>query len=185
MAPKGGIKGTRHDFRRAGLRRPAFGAGARQGRVLASGRPRRRPDLAGYLQPMGNVGQVQPVQANLRFYDSRASRRRRRADRHQFRGRAGRLRGADVRSRARRRRAGRGAGGAGSGRAASSIHISAIGASASSKAHYAQTQGRGRSGGARRVSGRDHPAAVDRVRARGPVLQPLCAPWRVSRPCCR
>jgi uncharacterized protein YbjT (DUF2867 family) len=27
----------------------------------------RRPDLAGYLQPMGVVGQVLPVQANLRF----------------------------------------------------------------------------------------------------------------------
>ncbi len=26
----------------------------------------RRPDLAGHLQPLGNVGQVQPVQANLR-----------------------------------------------------------------------------------------------------------------------
>jgi len=26
----------------------------------------RRPNLAGYLQPLGNVGQVQPVQANLR-----------------------------------------------------------------------------------------------------------------------
>lgn len=30
----------------------------------------RRPDLAGYLQPMGNVGQIQPVQANLRYSDS-------------------------------------------------------------------------------------------------------------------
>lgn len=30
----------------------------------------RRPDLAGYLQPMGVVGQVFPVQANLRFADS-------------------------------------------------------------------------------------------------------------------
>jgi NADH dehydrogenase len=26
----------------------------------------RRPDLAGHLQPLGNVGQIQPVQANLR-----------------------------------------------------------------------------------------------------------------------
>ncbi len=26
----------------------------------------RRPDLAGYLQPLGNVGQIQPVQANVR-----------------------------------------------------------------------------------------------------------------------
>jgi NADH dehydrogenase len=30
----------------------------------------RRPDLAGYLQPMGDVGQIQPVQANLRYPDS-------------------------------------------------------------------------------------------------------------------
>lgn len=30
----------------------------------------RRPDLAGYLQPMGVVGQNYPVQANLRFPDS-------------------------------------------------------------------------------------------------------------------
>ncbi len=30
----------------------------------------RRPDLAGFLQPMGAVGQIQFVQANLRFPDS-------------------------------------------------------------------------------------------------------------------
>ena len=30
----------------------------------------RRPDLAGYLQPMGVVGQVYPVQANVRYADS-------------------------------------------------------------------------------------------------------------------
>lgn len=30
----------------------------------------RRPDLAGHLRPLGMVGQVQPVQANLRFPDS-------------------------------------------------------------------------------------------------------------------
>jgi NADH dehydrogenase len=30
----------------------------------------RRPDLAGHLQPMGDVGQIHPVQANLRFLDS-------------------------------------------------------------------------------------------------------------------
>ncbi|HEX6001050.1 MAG TPA: complex I NDUFA9 subunit family protein [Hyphomicrobiaceae bacterium] len=30
----------------------------------------RRPDLAGYLQPMGAVGQIYPVQANLRYPDS-------------------------------------------------------------------------------------------------------------------
>ncbi|MBN9255407.1 MULTISPECIES: complex I NDUFA9 subunit family protein [unclassified Mesorhizobium] len=29
--------------------------------------PCRRPDLAGHLQPLGNVGQIQPVQANVRM----------------------------------------------------------------------------------------------------------------------
>lgn len=33
----------------------------------------RRPDLAGHLQPMGGVGQIHAVQANLRFPDSVAS----------------------------------------------------------------------------------------------------------------
>ena len=31
----------------------------------------RRPDLAGHLQPMGDVGQIDPVQANLRFPDGK------------------------------------------------------------------------------------------------------------------
>ena len=30
----------------------------------------RRPDLAGHLQPLGGVGQINPVQANVRFPDS-------------------------------------------------------------------------------------------------------------------
>ena len=30
----------------------------------------RRPDLAGHLQPLGNVGQIQLVQANIRYPDS-------------------------------------------------------------------------------------------------------------------
>jgi NADH dehydrogenase len=33
----------------------------------------RRPDLAGHLQPLGRVGQIQPVQANIRFPDSVAA----------------------------------------------------------------------------------------------------------------
>ena len=33
----------------------------------------RRPDLAGHLRPLGDVGQVQPVQANLRNAESVAS----------------------------------------------------------------------------------------------------------------
>lgn len=33
----------------------------------------RRPDLAGHLQPLGRVGQIMPVQANLRYDDSVAA----------------------------------------------------------------------------------------------------------------
>ena len=33
----------------------------------------RRPDLAGHLQPMGNVGQIHAVQANVRYPDSVAA----------------------------------------------------------------------------------------------------------------
>ena len=33
----------------------------------------RRPDLAGHLQPLGGVGQIIPVQANVRFPDSLAA----------------------------------------------------------------------------------------------------------------
>jgi NADH dehydrogenase len=48
--------------------RYAVQALARQGwRVRAAVR---RPELAGFLQPMGAVGQIQPVQANLRYPES-------------------------------------------------------------------------------------------------------------------
>ncbi|MGE0037191.1 MAG: NAD-dependent epimerase/dehydratase family protein, partial [Xanthobacteraceae bacterium] len=33
----------------------------------------RRPELAGFLQPMGRVGQIHAVQANLRYPDSVAA----------------------------------------------------------------------------------------------------------------
>jgi len=50
------------------LGRHAVRALAREGwRVRAAVR---RPDLAGYLQPMGAVGQIHAVQANLRYPDS-------------------------------------------------------------------------------------------------------------------
>lgn len=50
------------------LGRYAVGALAVDGwRVRAA---TRRPDLAGHLQPMGAVGQIHPVQANLRYPDS-------------------------------------------------------------------------------------------------------------------
>ena len=48
--------------------RHAVRALARRGwRIRAASR---RPDLAGFLQPMGGVGQIAPVQANLRYPDS-------------------------------------------------------------------------------------------------------------------
>ena len=48
--------------------RHAVRALAREGwRIRAA---TRRPDLAGHLQPMGAVGQIMPVQANLRFPNS-------------------------------------------------------------------------------------------------------------------
>lgn len=47
------------------LGRHAVRALARNGwRIRAA---ERRPDLAGHLQPLGNVGQIMPVQANIRF----------------------------------------------------------------------------------------------------------------------
>src|SRR6476469_8278490 len=50
------------------LGRHAVRALARQGwRIRAAVR---RPDLAGHLQPMGSVGQIMAVQANLRFPES-------------------------------------------------------------------------------------------------------------------
>ena len=56
----------------------------------------RRPDLAAFLQPIGGVGQIQPVQANLRFpgFDRRGDRGRNRGrQRHR---RDSRERGADL-----------------------------------------------------------------------------------------
>lgn len=56
-----------------------FGASGFVGRAIVAELARRgwriraacrRPDLAGFLRPMGVVGQVHPVQANLRFPDS-------------------------------------------------------------------------------------------------------------------
>lgn len=102
----------------------------------------RRPDLAGYLQPMGVVGQIHAVQANLRYPDSIVQA----------------VEGAEVVINAvgilapsgpqtfealhaeGARRVARAAKEAG---AAAVIHISAIGADSKSKAQYARTKGEG------------------------------------------
>ena len=102
----------------------------------------RRPDLAGHLQPLGNVGQIQPVQANLRVRWS-VDRAVEDADhvvnlvgilfeagKQTFRRRAGFRR-------PRRRRSGAGAGESGL------THVSAIGADAESRSVYARTKARG------------------------------------------
>ena len=71
----------------------------------------RRPDLAGHVQPLGMVGQIKPIQANLRYRWSvdravRGRRRRRQPGRHSGRGRPADLRrGAGLRA-ARHRRGG-------------------------------------------------------------------------------
>jgi uncharacterized protein YbjT (DUF2867 family) len=101
----------------------------------------RRPDLAGHLQPLGRVGQIQAVQANLRYPDSVAA-----AVRHADvvvnlaailfeRGRqtfaAVHVGGADAVARA--------AAAAG----ARMIHVSAIGADVDSPSEYARTKALG------------------------------------------
>ncbi len=113
----------------------------------------RRPELAGHLRPMGRVGQIHAVQANLRYPDSVAAavrdadavinlvgilfeRGRQRFD-------AVMTEGAETVARA--------AGTVG----APLVHISAIGADASSSSHYAQAKAEGEA----RVRAA-HPAAV-------------------------
>ena len=67
----------------------------------------RRPDLAGFLQPLGMVGQVMPVQANLRFPSSVAKAAEGRERRHQPRRHPGAEGPPDLRGGARCGRAGR------------------------------------------------------------------------------
>jgi NADH dehydrogenase len=102
----------------------------------------RRPDLAAFLQPIGGVGQIQPVQANLRYPDSIAAA----------------LEGASVAINATGVRAERGAqtyaavhvdgalaaarGARGAG-VATYLHISGIGADPSSASKYIASKGLG------------------------------------------
>jgi NADH dehydrogenase len=101
----------------------------------------RRPDLCGYLRPMGRVGQIQAVQANLRFPDSVVAATRD-ADcvidlvgllyehgRQRFD--AVMVEGADTVARA------------AAAVGASVVHVSAIGADAESGSHYARAKAEG------------------------------------------
>ena len=126
----------------------------------------RRPDLAGHLQPMGVVGQIHAVQANLRFADSVVRA----------------VEGADVVINAvgilaptgaqtfeavhveGARRVAKAAREAGAARL---VHISAIGADKQVECPICPHEGRGRSGGSGGISLGDHPPAIDRVRGGG------------------
>lgn len=102
----------------------------------------RRPDLAGHLQPMGRVGQIHPVQANLRYPESLA---------HAVRGTEAVIMSVGILapsgSQSFRaihvdgpRAAAKAAREAGAQRF---IHVSAIGADASSRSVYARTKAEG------------------------------------------
>ena len=101
----------------------------------------RRPELANHLQPLGRVGQIHAVQANIRYPDSVAAA----------------IRGADIvinlvgimaESGAQRFDAVQGAGAGTVAKAAAAagarmIHVSAIGADAESPSRYAQAKAAG------------------------------------------
>lgn len=102
----------------------------------------RRPDLAGFLQPMGNVGQVHPVQANLRYAPSL---------RHVVEGAYGVVISVGILAKSGRQtfEAVHVAGPQAVARAAREagvkrlVLISAIGADANSKSHYARSKAEG------------------------------------------
>lgn len=101
----------------------------------------RRPDLAGHLQPLGRVGQIMPVQANLRFPDSVAAAMRGAQIAINLVGilaPSGRQNFNAVHA--------RGAGAVAEAAAAAGarlIHVSAIGADAASESAYARTKAEG------------------------------------------
>jgi len=116
----------------------------------------RRPELAGYLQPMGRVGQIHAVQANLRYPDS-VSAALRDADavvnlvgilfeRGSQRFDAVMAAGAQTVAQAAK------------AEAAPLVHVSAIGADESSSAHYARAKAQGE----RLVRGADDAAIIFR-----------------------
>ena len=150
--------------------RYAVAALAKQGwRVRAAVR---RPELAGFLQPAGFVGQVAPVQANLRFPPSvqRALLGSKAVvnavgvlvsgGRQTFR--AIHVEGPQAVAKAAREAGVR-----------HLVHISAIGANAKSVVPLCPLQGRGRGGGTAGIPRRHHRAPLDRLRTRGRVLQSL------------
>ena len=132
----------------------------------------RRPDLAGHLQPLGRVGQIHAVQANLRYPSSVEAA----------------ARGADVVinlvgilfERGRQRFDAVQAFGAeavalaAAAYGARMVHVSAIGADENATSAYARAKGIGEKLVSRRQAVGDDLAAVDGVRTGGRLLQPLC-----------
>ena len=101
----------------------------------------RRPDLAGHLQPLGRVGQIHAVQANVRFPDSVSAAVRQAEtvinlvgilfERGARTFQAVHVEGADAVSRA------------AAAEGARMVHVSAIGADANSPSQYARTKAAG------------------------------------------
>ena len=132
----------------------------------------RRPELAGHLQPLGRVGQIHAVQANLR-YPASVEAAMRDADV------AINLVGILAPSGAQTFDAVQAKGAETVAKAAAAagarmVHVSAIGADENSPSHYAPRQGRRREGRAGGVAVGHHHAPVRHVRAGRPIHQPLC-----------
>ena len=143
----------------------------------------RRPELAGHLQPLGRVGQIHAVQANLRYPASVEAaardadvvinlvgilfeRGRQRFDAVQALGaEAVALAAAAVGARM--------------------VHVSAIGADENAPSHYARAKAAGEKLRARRSAVGDDPAAFGPVRPGGRLLQQVRSRLRASRRRCR
>ena len=131
----------------------------------------RRPDLAGHLQPLGRVGQIHAVQANLRYPESIEAA----------------VRGADavvnlvgiLFERGKQSfEAVQAEGAAAVARAAAAVgarmvHVSALGADAGSPALYGRSKAAGEAAVLACRAGRHDLAALDPVRTGGRFLQPL------------
>ena len=132
----------------------------------------RRPELAGFLQPLGTVGQIHAVQANLRYPASVEAAVRDasvvdQSGRHPVRARAPALRGASSISAPSRSRSRR--------HAHRRAHDPCLGDRRRREFALALCAGQGprRAGGARGLPRRRDRAAVGGVRAGGRFLQPL------------
>ena len=143
----------------------------------------RRPELANFLQPLGMVGQIHAVQANVRFPESVASAAEDADALVNLAGilfQSGRQTFEGVQAQGARAVAE-----AAAKRNARLVHVSAIGADANSQSAYARTKAAGEAAvrvcGAR---GRDVPA-VDPVRSRGRISSIASRRWRGSRRRCR